>query len=183
MKSHAMSFSSPMVRAILDDRKNTTRRPAKGKHFYHNGILLTENPCPYQVGDHIWAKETYGFNGALPESPQCLLYKATTPDALVRWHSGRFMRREYSRIELEIAAIHLETLTDITNEAALDEGIEYVYQIANQDWSKVKEPTTIMDDPRHAFLVFWNHLYAARPWMHARMHPPVWVYQFEKVKL
>ncbi len=178
------TFIPPMVRATLDDRKHTTRRPIDGPYTYKHGQLTVAEKCPCRVGQQVYMKETYGFQPPSSADGQLssIVYKATDPQREVRWRSPRFMRQVWSRGLLEIVEAHAEILTDITDEEALDEGIEYVFQIADRDWSKVTEPSlAIQDTPRDAYFALWNRLYYKQPWYHVRLHPPVWVYKFRLV--
>ena len=81
MRELPIIFSTDMVRAILDDRKNVTRRvikpqPANDIHKYelpnkeymgwissleHKHGDTTIHIPKYQVGDHLWMKEKYYY--------------------------------------------------------------------------------------------------------------------------
>jgi len=80
MKCRPILFNGDMVRAILDGRKNVTRRPVKGipcaisGHFYpsigmaqfkrEDGRESLPMPCPYgQSGDRLWVRETWATAG------------------------------------------------------------------------------------------------------------------------
>ncbi|HCE6813306.1 hypothetical protein IPC339_04020 [Pseudomonas aeruginosa] len=143
-------FNDQMVRAILEGRKTATRRIAKPvKHpdlgnIYAPGALVLEREpqhvidraCPYgQPGDRLWVRETWGlqvrsYGGGAGEF---IVYRATNPDAIycrssegreypVKWKPSIHMRRHSSRILLEITAVRVERLQDISEEQARAEG-------------------------------------------------------------
>lgn len=79
MKERPMIFNAEMVRAILDGRKTQTRRPIRWKQTRATEIAERDDgtlwpwaedcengsdiwyPCPFgDVGDRIWARETWG---------------------------------------------------------------------------------------------------------------------------
>jgi hypothetical protein len=148
-------FSSPMIRAILDGRKIMTRRVIKPQptavyyvHPEHPVQVMEWKGTRWypastawgtpQPGDRLWVKETWcvsgeGFNifwvryGAdqserrfelIPHPPMLLAGK---------WRPSIFMPRWASRITLEITAVRIERVQDITEEDAKAEGCgEYV---------------------------------------------------------
>lgn len=96
--------------------------------------------CPYgKPGDLIWVKETFCWinNEKLGEESY-YDYKADTGDKYpgdwpsdmkpedvpCKWKSSIFMPKAAARIWLEITDITLQRLFDITEESALNEGIE-----------------------------------------------------------
>lgn len=94
--------------------------------------------CPYKVGDRIWGKETwqkletwveYGtefYDVTEKDSFGSFIeYKATNESGWNgKWKQSTQMRREYSRILLEITDIRVEILGEITEEDAIAEGVE-----------------------------------------------------------
>ena len=88
---------------------------------------FAEKHSPYGVpGDRLWVRETHGFGGdaCAPD----LYYRATHPDAPIqgRWHPSIHMRREDSRLVLEITGVRVERLNDCSEADATAEGVEPV---------------------------------------------------------
>lgn len=115
-------FSGPMVRAILDGRKTQTRRVVKGRAlewlapgmFAPSFVASPKNDmCHYgAVGDRLWVRETWceGY----PDTADPILYRASYHGgAAHKWRPSIFMRREYSRLNLEITDVRVERLQDI----------------------------------------------------------------------
>jgi len=146
MNEKPILFSGPMVRAILEGRKTQTRRIVKPQPFdgvvYCNAAPGWAQPyvddggmygppieCPYgEPGARLWVRETWR------DQPGAIEYRADTcndgpadgsADAeSPKWRPSIFMPRAASRITLEITAIRVERLQDITEEDAEAEGIE-----------------------------------------------------------
>lgn len=160
MKERPILFSGPMVRAILAGTKTQTRRVVKERHIdaappVHFFQYLREN-CPYgQPGDRLWVREAW--QGPLLESeeqedefrqspdiykkPGFCAYRATdTLDAIdadgreLGWRPSIHMPRWASRILLEITAVRVERLHDITEADAQAEGVERV--VVGSGWRR-----------------------------------------------
>jgi len=181
IKERPILFSGPMVRAILDGRKTMTRRVIKypAVTVEHDRIIAGRfiDPktgcvdgqfdviaCPYgQPGDRLWVRETYNSCGGKP------FYRADGelhPDW--KWRPSIFMPRWASRITLEITAVRVERLKDITIEDAQAEGVT---------------PLGVEGDGRRwraAFRELWDSLNAKRGhgW---GANPWVWVISFKRV--
>lgn len=138
-----MIFSTPMVRALWDDRKTQTRR------------LLGEGCQPrLQVGDRVYVRETFrispdaceGWPHQAEPCPGWIDYAAGgshycfAPDFFAvlkafgnvavdwdalpqRWRPSRFAPRWTSRMFLTITDVRVQQLQDISEEDALAEGI------------------------------------------------------------
>lgn len=138
-----------MVRALLRDEnpKTQTRRvfkpqPARpsSPHWYwkeylwdDNGVLVQgvdlANDCPHgQRGDRLWVKETFGIPYALAKGQiapiEDVVYQANPRDqsSPLKWKPSIHMRRQYSRITLEITGVRVERLNEISAKDIISEG-------------------------------------------------------------
>ncbi|MBI7277659.1 hypothetical protein JEU36_30245 [Pseudomonas aeruginosa] len=189
MKERPILFSGPMVRAILGGSKTVTRRalnaqslklinygaqvgechylPEDGK-VHQNSAGYYADFCPYGLpGDRLWVRETYADAGCR------LTYRADTDDGahckVKKWTPAIHMFRKDSRILLEITAVRVERLQDITEDQAIAEGID-------------THPMGFYGNgcitAGGAFLELWESIngdgsWAANPW--------VWVIEFRRV--
>lgn len=136
--------------------------------------------CPYgQPGDRLWVRETWAQPSNLDPGPTA--YRATYPDCLkgqgwenlppidaIRWKPSIHMFRRDSRILLEIIAVRVERLQDISDEQAMAEGA--VYPIADHldaAW-------------RVQFQRLWESINGPGSW---DVNPWVWVVEFKRVTL
>lgn len=155
MKERPILFSAPMVRAILDGSKTQTRRVIKPQpNGYANTLPsasvnaawqdgFVDVACPYgQPGGRIWVRETWqGYRQTSHEydewepmdspkdrheQPFQPVYRADGKSYPDKWFPAIHMPREFSRITLEIIGVRVERLQDISEAAAVDEGIEEV---------------------------------------------------------
>jgi hypothetical protein len=132
-------FTTEMVRAILEDRKSQTRRIIKPPFEIHaNGYITRPNkygrlnpyPCPYQVGQKLWVRETYADSDDFPCADDGVqyLYKADLPEdagnMVGKWRPSIFMPREASRIDLLVKNICVERLQDISLADVIAEGVD-----------------------------------------------------------
>ena len=124
--------------------------------------------CPYgKPGDWLWVRETWSpwadaATRAVLRSEDLAVYKADYREGCpplevggcATWRPSIFMPRKFSRITLEITAVHVERLQKITEEDAHAEGVEP--RIAGQD-SEDKIRTY-----RTGYVCLWNSLNAKR---------------------
>lgn len=232
-KEHPILFSAPMVRAILEDRKTVTRRAVKvqprskadigsygiGQPFIRNPDVSKANPaCPYgQPGDRLWVREAFGlqvrhYGGGTGEH---IVYRATNPDAIycksaegreypVKWKPSIHMPRHSSRILLEITAVRVQRLQDISDEQAQAEGCFFTdygrkcghggngwtdvsscpapeVHHPRRDgwmWDKTTSSSQCLGAPRWAFANLWNSVNGPDAW---DANPWVWVVEFKRV--
>jgi len=86
--------------------------------------------CPYGIpGDRLWVRETWGRVGI----PERIVYRANPADDYqwgpgrpsqgdFRWRPSIFMPRNLSRLTIELTAVRVERVQDISGEDAQAEG-------------------------------------------------------------
>lgn len=195
-------FSGPMVRAILASTKSQTRRAfsprmeklmraaaAMGEvsHFLDEGSMqpndldYVRSFCPYgQPGDRLWVRETWcrqwdDERGFLDEC----WYRASDPDVVSvdameksPWKPSIHMPRWASRITLDIKAVRIERLQDISDQDAAAEGVA--------TWAPgALSPDSLNADPSDQFRWLWCSINGPDSW---DANPWVWVVEFERAK-
>lgn len=148
-----------------------------------HGWLNTELMCPYgQPGDRLWVRETHAIVPRTAYAQSTGVEQVASPfdshDAAVfregwerskpgRWRPSIHMPRWASRITLEITAVRVERLQDISEEDAQAEGAGI--------------PLTGHDDDfcRGVFMELWKSVYGAESW---KLNPWVWVLEFKRLE-
>lgn len=182
MKERPMIFSGESVRAILAGHKTQTRRTALGQRK------------PGEIGDRLWVRETWAETDS--EGGDVVVYAAgghgliaaegaraagTWREYLIleadvgaittqeRWRSPRYMPRWVSRLTLEITAVRVERLQEISYEDAVAEGITPL-------------PDSDIGDELSVFVGFrteWDAINGKRaPWS---SNPWVWAITFQRL--
>lgn len=187
VKERPIIFSGPMVRAILAGRKTQTRRvmspqPVQADNLFHwhktawdiGGALVSDSApvdfCPYgQPGDRLWVRETWCLTAA-----PCTLYRADDKRdqqywSLLKWKPSIFMPRRASRLTLEIVAVRVERLQDITEDDAVAEGC--------QPWMKNGQ---MVDTAASDFVHLWSDINEKRGYSW-ESNPWVWVIEFRNL--
>lgn len=159
------------------------------------GNIALRSLCPYgQPGDRLWVKETF----RLSTSDDCAHYepcgcKIGTPiyraswsdvdeDDDPPWKPSRFMPRWASRITLEITAVRVERIQDISAKDILSEG---AVDRPHQDAHFGKCPISRFDgkmyvDLRSLWASAWDSINAKRGYGWDD-NPWVWVIEFKKL--
>jgi hypothetical protein len=195
MKERPILFNADMVRAILNGRKTHTRRMVKPQPLW-----VADPSVPFStpdadpkgvikspfgtVGDRLWVKETHWINHA----EKLLAYRADMefPDHMnkSKWRPSIHMPRWASRITLDITAVRVERVQDITEEDAMAEGVESVWYGNAKFWKAygknlLPEGGELVATMAAAqsFRTLWQSIYGnwdANPW--------VWVYEFRRIQ-
>nr|WP_320125712.1 hypothetical protein [uncultured Shewanella sp.] len=195
MKQRPIIFNTEMVQAILDGRKTQTRRQmnpqpkpdtetSQGGYWFPCAAFqsmvhvediqhpfwrgMASDACPIcSVGDQLYVRETFADCGSR------LTYKADKDDGahcvVKRWTPSIHMPRWAARILLEVTAIRVERLNEISEDDAIKEGFDHSRSAAAKSagW---------YEKPRSAFLRTWGQIYHnvdANPW--------VWVIEFKVI--
>lgn len=142
MKEKPITFSTPMVQAIQRGEKTMTRRILKlptdrlikkikdgpwaqhlpsfdrpGETFYEAVKLR------YQVGDLLWVKEGVVTHASIPQVVGYVADGCTRTEYWEKPRNSRFMPKWAARIWLEVTAVKVERLHDISTEDCEREGI------------------------------------------------------------
>lgn len=186
MKEHPILFSTPMVQAIIAGRKTMTRRKLKVKGckpFSPKPEEWTiseiekwnEGYFPYgQVGDVLWVRETFK-PADIPEETGLYEFKASLQDPDACWNKGIWkpsihMPKSAARIWLKITNIKVERLQDISEEDAMNEGVEY-------EWYDQSRNIKI-EAAKSLFKKLWQVINGRESW---EANPWVWAIEFEVI--
>ena len=140
-------FSSEMVKAILDGRKSMTRRVVKPQpdavaafqdgqptEAYYGGWpkggYAKKLTCPFgQPGDQLWVRETHFrfIEISAKGGSKKALYRADHPEWFCKWRPSIHMPRWASRLTLEITAVRVERVQDISADDAEAEGFSFIH--------------------------------------------------------
>lgn len=192
-------FSTPMVQAILENRKTMTRR-TKGleeinsnpndwthfhttpddkyfnfKHINHATMEIQDwyrsVKIPNQVGDVFWVRETFYPFGT------DFIYKANplASDLAVKWKPSIFMPKEACRIFLKIKAIRVERLQNISEEDAISEGVNCLHPF----YEDYLEKASFFHLASNSFLSLWAKINGFQSFEN---NPYVFVYEFEQIE-
>ena len=187
-----------MVRAFLDGRKTQFRVPVKPQPDFCGGageegdvsqwgwhgisreirfLPVAESSPPLgTIGDRLWLKETFYWDEGSDKTIEQVAYRASTqmPSEVkamgCRWTPSILMPRWASRIDLEITAVRVERVQDITDEDAMKEGCEMDGDFPKQKPHKSGIGLVGWDSPAEWFSDVWDSIYAnwdANPWVFA----------------
>jgi hypothetical protein len=138
----------------------------KNSRVYVEYKPLSPNAVKY--GHHGESKECMR---PLGEVGPCQNTPTFRRDGSIRWRPSIHMPRWASRITLEITAVRVERLRDISEEDALAEGVR-----TEQDTAS--EGAGWYDKPRRAFQFLWSSIYGDESW---GANPWVWVIEFKRI--
>jgi hypothetical protein len=167
--------------------------------------------CPYgQPGDRLWVRETFAAQevkgwtvaSSKPNDAEAeQLARAThrfrayradqwegdkAPEGM-KWKPAIHMPRWASRLTLEIVAVRVERLQDITEEDALAEGVRRVtkdnevfkYCVYDLGDDMSSTPWAVMRSTAvGAYAELWESIHGAGSW---QLNPWVWVLEFKRV--
>jgi len=132
-------------------------------------------PIFYQAGDGTeydeprWLYPHYKATDPIPE----LCYEDgdgySDGDPQCKWLPSIHMPRWASRITLEIVNIRVGLLQEITDDDAIQEGVD-------------RTNTSIPGYARTRFMDLWNSIYFSRPENKWKVNPWVWVIEFKRVE-
>jgi hypothetical protein len=195
-----------MIQAVQEDRKTITRRLIKpGIPLGNWEDTLKKSPYG-KIGDILWVREehykyghwepVWGVRTATGREKWMFIAESgevsyfDNPPAEFRrgrhhkdpytsaWHKrlARFMPKDLCRTYLQITAIRVERLQDISEEDAQSEG---VMQNRDGSWHDYIDPKRLcQDDAKASFVSLWESINGAGSW---RRNDWVWVVSFKRI--
>ena len=190
MKERPILFSAPMVRAILAGTKTQTRRVVKPRNDCDFGCQLAPHELAGEAnsgefrnsycarGDRLWVREAFMHEPAdycweasvsIPCRPASTVYRADFHESQPGegWKPSIHMPRAASRILLEVTAVRVERLQDISATDAIAEGLS----------TRLREHDAVchlLDQYRD----LWESINGPESW---DANPFVWVVEFKRV--
>jgi len=189
MTTRPIIFSAPMIRALVAGNKTMTRRIVKkqpvdqgrirhlsGEWFSRQTTgdgLWEDLKCPFGTpGDQLWVKETFSHQvgaDAYKTPSYCDYFAEDRPERdSICWTPSIFMPRWASRITLEITAVRVERLQEISEADAKAEGVEF-------------QPSSVpsLTPGKGAYRQLWESIHGPGSWA---LNPWVWVISFRRIE-
>ena len=198
LKEHPIIFSTPMVQAILEDRKTQTRRIIKPQpkntdfDFRHDPYSFSIKKdllikCPYgQPGDLLWVRESCSYFKQLGGSLQRekIKYKADDRwdgNKLIKWKPSIHMPKAAARIWLQVKDVRVERVRDLSNDDAIAEGVESFFSGMFQEtrYKDYEDLSNNWRSPYSSFQSLWILINGLKSWDDNQW---VWVVEFERVE-
>ncbi|UAN58976.1 hypothetical protein [Serratia sp. JSRIV004] len=161
-------------------------------------VGLVGDACPFgDIGDRLWVRETFmDLTGtgieAITGQFEGYTYRAdTTPygdevrkEYKLKWTPSLHMPRKACRLVLEITAVRVERLNDISEEDAKAEGVGSATWFAangvpEDKWESLGEHEALQPSHINRFATLWESIYGAESW---QANPWVWVIEFKRVE-
>ncbi len=151
----------------------------------------------YQVGDIIWVRETFldqedfpcsDYDREDPESGPRYIYKTDCPpegQKALFWTPSIHMPKQACRIWLEIVAIRVERLNDISEADAWLEGCKKGEPTDNGGFFPAEEPDADgtsergWDSAKDWYIDLWDQINGDNSW---EENPYVWVVEFKRTE-
>lgn len=203
MRELPILFSTPMVQAILENRKTMTRRTAgleRVNEKPYNWILARKNDMTISnvvsgemiilnprcnIGDRLWVKETFFDTRKYQDAPLFAngpeyIYRADK-DAFIgehKWKPSLFMPKVAARIWLEVTGIRCERLQNISEADAIAEGVECIGEKKLFKYKNYLSRAGGWIGAATSFLSLWQSINGKDSW---ELNPWVFVYEFKQI--
>lgn len=196
-------FSTPMVQAILRNKKTQTRRimPEQpneyllpcgtSKRYWANDpeyLKAKYYRSKYEIGDILWVRETWQHTKCLSinweDETYGYVYKADKQPwedyEGWKWKPSIHMPKEAARLFLKITDIRVERLQDISQADAIAEGVESVRQLGRSYYKLYygNKKFDYDESPIVSYMSLWQKINGKDSWSE---NPYVWVYEFERI--
>lgn len=139
--------------------------------------------CRWLVGAKTWVRETFQYTDEVLNERPGWVYRATDPDwdnlEGWKWKPSIFMPRQASRITLEITAVRVERLQEISEADAMAEGIQCRMAGDIKMWRDYSGPGEVFGTfPIESYKSLWESINGEGSW---HKNPWVWVIEFKRI--
>ncbi len=180
MKERPILMTPENAQKCHDGTKTQTRRIVKD--------INNAMHCPYGVvGDRLWVREAWSRMGCKQDCGHLgchTIYqgaKSVGAYGCVKWKPSIHMPRQACRTVLEITALRVERLHEITEEDAIAEGVNRIAHGRDGDYYSAFRDEPHHDnwiDPVDAYKELWESINGKGSWA---ANPPVRVVSFRRV--
>ena len=127
-------FNTNEVQSIINGSKVMFREVIKPRIKVENyklddgsgiGMEILLEECPYQVGQKIFVKERFARSFDSEGNPIAILEADSKEER--KWRPAQQMKQEHSRLTLEITDIKVERLGEISEDDAINEGVNKLF--------------------------------------------------------
>lgn len=169
-------------------------RSTQNENDWDKLILTDENgedfliEPKYKVGDVLWVRETYNTELAMKGEENEVgktnfyVYKADAQreyqDIIYKWKPSIFMPREAARLFLKVTEVRVERLQDISEEAAISEGVSRYPKSPIYGYKNYCDETNFVLSAKESFETLWKKINGETSW---NENPYVWVIGFERI--
>jgi hypothetical protein len=194
-KKHTRRVINPRPLMVVDNTSVLWNGPSEELKI---ALERLGRGCPHgQPGDRLWVRETWSVPHAYDGLPPNLIqeharliskeyrihYAATEERGGLLWRPSIHMPRWASRITLEITNIKVERLQDLSEEDAINEGIEPHADSSWKDYGQIDRGWRSFSSPVESFRTLWDSIYAKDPVKCWSANPWVWAIEFKKVNV
>lgn len=171
---------------------STFRDPGFGDgeylHVSTNDGCVERVRCPYAdtPGNRLWVRETWGLRPFSGGEVPGIVYRAGadwrgapmfTGILQGAWRPSIHLSRGDSRIALEVTAVRVERLQDISEADAIAEGLRW--RPAIESWTAGDDNWPTFTDPRRSYAGLWEAINGPGSW---GANPWVWVVEFRRIE-
>ncbi|SFU48727.1 hypothetical protein SAMN05216480_10512 [Pustulibacterium marinum] len=194
----SISFSTPMMEAIIARNKTQTRRPIKELNNYLDNELLSVGPTvingvlhfeivlkgidktflikpQYQPGQTIYVRETFA------EFLDEYIYRADNKpsEKFMTWKPSMHMPVEAARKFLHVKSVTVQRVKDITSDQAKAEGVKKIADYGENGYLDYNYPNDSYTDldAKDSFKSLWISIYKSLAWFKNQY---VFAYEFEE---
>lgn len=192
MTDRPITFSAPMVRALLDGRKAQTRRALKPPYRKLEWLPdRTWRPIVTRpvIGDRLWVREAWAPHSTydhlkpseMPESRVFYLADGGYAPSGSRTRPSMFMPRWASRLTLTVRDVRVQRLREISEADAIAEGMERCDVVGDEAYGAWSGGVDYIygENARGAYRRTWELINGPGSW---DANPWVAAYTFDVVK-